>query len=122
MTDRIAIRGIRGLGYHGVFDDERRDGQEFTVDVVLHLDIRAASASDCLDDTVNYGIVAVEVHEIITGEPVALIETLAERIAEACLAHEGVERVDITVHKPHAPIRVPFSDVELVISRSRTDA
>ena len=119
MSDRITIRGIRGIGHHGVFEHERRDGQEFSVDVRLNVSTRAAAGTDALADTVDYGQVSAAVHALIVGEPVDLVETLAERIATACLAFPGVERVVVTVHKPHAPIEVPFDDVELRIVRER---
>ncbi|MCX6461679.1 MAG: dihydroneopterin aldolase [Actinobacteria bacterium] len=119
MTDRIELSGLRAVGYHGVFDHERRDGQEFTVDVVLDVDVTAAAASDDLGDTVDYGTIAVAVHDLVTGEPVNLIETLASRIADACLIDRRVERVEVTVHKPSAPITVAFSDVTVTVVRAR---
>ncbi len=119
MADRITVRGIRATGFHGVFEHERREGQEFSVDVVLHVSTRRAAATDDLADTVDYGTISVLVHDLISGEPVDLLETLAERIADVCLAQPGVEAVDVTVHKPQAPIPVPFDDVEVSISRSR---
>jgi len=119
MADQIRIRGIRGTGHHGVFEHERRDGQEFMVDVKLDVSTSAAAGSDALADTVDYGVVADQVHALITGEPVDLIETLAERIAQSCLAHSGVAQVEVRVHKPQAPITVPFDDVEVRITRSR---
>lgn len=122
MTDQIAITGIRGMGRHGVFAEERAAGQEFVVDVVLDVSTSAAASSDDLGDTVDYGAVAVAVHELITGDPVDLIETLAERIARTCLAVAGVTRVAVTVHKPKAPIPVPFDDVEVRIVRGSDDA
>ena len=119
MADRITIRGIRGTGHHGVFDYERADGQPFVVDVTLSLDTSAAGRSDVLARTVDYGDVANQVHAVIVGEPVDLIETLAERIAVICLGWEAVEQVEVTVHKPQAPIAVPFDDVEVSITRGR---
>ncbi len=119
MADRITIRGIRGTGHHGVFDHERADGQPFVVDVTLSLDTSAAGRSDVLARTVDYGDVANQVHAVIVGEPVDLIETLAERIADICLGWEAVEQVEVTVHKPQAPIAVPFDDVEVSITRGR---
>ncbi|MEI6363245.1 MAG: dihydroneopterin aldolase [Actinomycetes bacterium] len=119
MTDRITIRGIRGTGYHGVFDHERADGQPFSVDVTLSLDTSGAGRSDELAQTVDYGAVANEVHALIVGAPVDLIETLAERIADACLRWPAVDEVAVTVHKPQAPIEVPFDDVEVSITRRR---
>ena len=119
MPDQIRISGIRGVGHHGVFEHERRDGQEFVVDVCLDVDIRTAAERDDLAATVDYGLVANAVHALIVGEAVDLVETLAERIAAACLAFAGVSRVDVTVHKPHAPIEVPFDDVAIRIVRAR---
>ena len=117
MTDIIQITGIRGRGFHGVFAHEREQGQEFRVDVSVHLSSLAAASSDHLADTVDYGLVAEAVHALIVGEPVDLIETLAEHIAAAVLAFHGVVQVVVTVHKPSAPITVPFDDVTLTIVR-----
>jgi dihydroneopterin aldolase len=122
MTDRIELHGLRAKGFHGVFESERRAGQEFVVDLVLHVDTRAAAASDDLASTVHYGVVAQQVHDIVAGEPVDLIETLASRIASAVLSHAGVQAVDVAVHKPQAPIEVPFDDVVLRIHRRREGA
>lgn len=119
MADQIIIRGIRGMGYHGVFDHERANGQEFVVDVALDVSTSAAAQSDALADTVDYGVIASDVHALITGEAVDLVETLAERIAAACLARPGVQAVEVRVHKPDAPISVPFDDVEVRIRRGR---
>jgi dihydroneopterin aldolase len=102
-----------------VFPEERERGQTFVVDVVLGLDTRPAAADDDLTKTVHYGIVAEEVVALVEGDPVDLVETLAERIAAACLRHERVEEVEVCVHKPEAPITVPFDDVTVTIARSR---
>jgi dihydroneopterin aldolase len=121
--DRIALRGVTGHGYHGVFDHERRDGQLFTVDLVLHLDARRAASSDDLADTVDYGALAGLVAELIRGETVDLIETLAHRIALACLRWGTplVSAVDVVVHKPHAPIPEAVTDVTVTVRRFRDD-
>jgi 7,8-dihydroneopterin aldolase/epimerase/oxygenase len=118
--DRISLLGLRAFGRHGVFDHERRDGQEFVVDAVLWLDTQAAAAADDLALTVDYGAVAARLAAIVSGKPVALIETLADRLADACLsAEQAVREVEITVHKPHAPLPVPFRDVTVTVRRSR---
>ncbi|MEV4440001.1 dihydroneopterin aldolase [Streptomyces sp. NPDC049577] len=117
--DRVALRGLKARGHHGVFPREREEGQTFIVDLVMGLDARPAAAADDLAKTVHYGIVAEEVVGIVEGEPVDLIETLAERIAQQCLKHEAVREVEVTVHKPDAPITVPFDDVTVTITRSR---
>ena len=118
--DRIELTGLRANGFHGVLAAERRDGQEFVVDVVLHLDLRPAEGSDALADTVHYGELAEAVHAVVTGEPVALIEALAGRVAEVCLADPRVQAAEVAVHKPQAPIAVPFDDVVVRIRRERS--
>lgn len=120
VRDRIRLSGLKATGYHGVFDHERRDGQEFTVDLVLYTDLRPAAAADDLTLTAHYGELAEQVCAIIAGDPVNLIETLAERIAAHVLAgFSVVDAVEVTVHKPHAPITVPFGDVAIQIHRER---
>ncbi|MDT0308964.1 dihydroneopterin aldolase [Streptomyces sp. DSM 44917] len=117
--DRIALHGLRARGHHGVLPRERAEGQPFVVDVVLGVDTRPAAADDDLAKTVHYGVVAEEVTAIVAGEPFDLLETLAQRIADQCLSHPAVQEAEVTVHKPHAPITVPFDDVTLTIKRSR---
>jgi len=116
-ADRITLTGLRVRGHHGVLPEERRDGQEFVVDVVLHLDVRAAASSDDVGDTVHYGRLAEELAADVGADPVDLLETLATRLAQRCLARERVERVEVTVHKPQAPIDVAFSDVSVTVVR-----
>jgi dihydroneopterin aldolase len=118
-VDRVALRGLKARGHHGVFPKEREEGQTFIVDLVLGLDTRPAAADDDLSKTVHYGVVAEEVVALVEGEPVDLIETLAERIAFSCLKHAPVLEVEVCVHKPDAPITVPFDDVTVTITRSR---
>jgi dihydroneopterin aldolase len=118
-TDRLSVTGIEAFGHHGVFDHERRDGQVFRVDLVLGLDTTAAAVSDDLADTVDYGGLVGRVRTAVETEPVDLIETLAQRIAEVCLTDERVQWTEVTVHKPHAPIDATFTDVALTISRRR---
>ncbi len=119
-TDRLEIRGIEAWGHHGVLDFERRDGQVFRLDLVLGLDTGPAAASDALSDTVDYGALALAVKNAVENDPVDLIETLAQRVSEVCLTDRRVQWAEVTVHKPDAPIEVPFDDVALTIMRSRT--
>jgi dihydroneopterin aldolase len=119
MSDVIRLTGLRVHGFHGVFDAERRDGQEFVVDVELDVDTRAAAKSDALEDTVDYGTLAQRLAEVVAGEPVNLIETLAERLAQVCLADARVSLAKVTVHKPQAPIPLAFEDVAVHIRRTR---
>jgi dihydroneopterin aldolase / 2-amino-4-hydroxy-6-hydroxymethyldihydropteridine diphosphokinase len=118
--DQIRLVGIAATGYHGVFAHERRDGQTFVADVVVHLDTRRAAASDDLAHTINYGELAERVAAVLSGEPADLIETVAERIAATVLAYGQAVAVDVEVHKPQAPITVPFADVVVAIHRDRT--
>lgn len=120
MTDRIALVGLTGRGRHGVYQSERDESHPFVVDVILDVDTHPAAASDQLADTVDYGVIASAVVGIVEGEPVDLIETLAQRIADACLADPKVDRVQVTVHKPDAPMSVPFEDVAVTIERRQT--
>ena len=117
--DVLRLTGVRATGHHGVFDHERRDGQEFVVDVVVHLDSAPAASGDDLAETVHYGVLAEEIVAAVERDPVDLIETLAERLAAVVLAHRAAVATEVTVHKPGAPITVPFGDVSITISRAR---
>jgi dihydroneopterin aldolase len=117
--DRIALRGVRAHAHHGVYAFERERGQLFSIDAVLEVDTRAAAVGDDLDKTVNYADLARQLHAVLTGEPVNLLETLAQRLAAVCLADPLVDAVEITVHKPQAELGVPFDDVTVSIRRER---
>ncbi|GAA2247833.1 dihydroneopterin aldolase [Herbiconiux moechotypicola] len=117
--DILTLTGLEVFAHHGVFDFERENGQRFVIDVALWLDTTAAAAGDALAETVHYGELAVEISESVAADPVDLIETLAERVATLVLAHRPVQRVRVVVHKPGAPIPVPFTDVSVTITRSR---
>lgn len=117
--DRLTLTGLRAIGHHGVYEHERQNGQEFVVDLVIATDLAAAAASDDLDQTIHYGELAEKVTAAIGSDPVGLIETLAERIAEIVLDYPSAAAVTVTVHKPFAPITVPFDDVSVTITRGR---
>ena len=117
--DHITLTGLRANAFHGVFDHERRDGQVFIIDVTVYLDLSPASAGDELAQTVHYGILAEQVVSAVESDPVDLIETVAERVATVALSHPAVQRTSVTVHKPSAPITVPFADVAVTIVRDR---
>jgi dihydroneopterin aldolase len=119
MLDRICIAGLRVRGNHGVLDHERRTGQDFIVDAVLWLDTGPAAASDDLSLTADYSGVAERLAKIVAGPPVALIETLADRLAAACLAEPKVCEAEITVHKPQAPVAVKVADISVTIRRGK---
>jgi dihydroneopterin aldolase/2-amino-4-hydroxy-6-hydroxymethyldihydropteridine diphosphokinase len=121
MTDRIILQGISAHGFHGVMDAEKANGQDFVVDVRLEVDLRRAGRSDHLGHTVNYAEVADEIESLISGPSLDLIETLAEEIAAAALRRPLVQAVEVTVHKPQAPIAVPFDDVQVVVQRNRDE-
>jgi dihydroneopterin aldolase len=119
VTDELCVTGIECWGHHGVFPDERRDGQPFVVDLRLGVDTVPAAKSDDLRDTVDYGSLVTSVKAAVESDPVDLIETLVHRIAEVCLRQRRVEWCRVTVHKPDAPIDATFSDVALTITRTR---
>jgi len=118
-ADQISLKGLRVRGRHGVLAAERELGQEFVVDVTLFLDTAPAAAGDDLTRTVHYGELAEDLAEVVRGEPVELIETLAQRLADVCLARELVQAAQVSVHKPAAPIPLPFDDVIVTITRGR---
>lgn len=116
--DRIELRGLRVWGHHGVLPHEQELGQQFVIDVVLHLDTRTAARTDALADTVDYGALALRIRDVVATERCDLIEALAHRVAQVGLDSGGdygsptwVDAVDVAVHKPYAPVTVPFADV-----------
>jgi len=112
----LALRGLRVRGHHGVLPEERRDGQTFVVDAVLTV---TAPDSDDIADTVDYAALAHRLAAVVSGEPVDLIETLAQRLADVCLTDARVLRAEVTVHKPQAPVGLPFEDVAVTVVRER---
>jgi len=121
FMDQIALTGLTVFGRHGVYAHERENGQEFTIDVRLGMQLRQAAASDNVADTVHYGELAEKIAAVVGGEPVNLIETLAERIADVALDDPRVHFASVTVHKPHAPIPLSFADVSVTVNRVRTE-
>ena len=117
--DRITIAGIQAFGHHGVLDHEREHGQRFLVDLHLDVDLSLAAVSDRLDDTIDYGELTGAVAELVAGEPVALIEALAGRIADRALEDPRVAAVEVTVHKPAAPVPAVAQDVAVTLQRRR---
>ena len=117
--DRITLTGVRVRAHHGVYDFERDQGQEFVIDVSVAVDLSAAASGDDLGATVHYGELARAVVTAVERDPVDLIETVAERVAAVALAYPAVDEVEVTVHKPEAPISVPFTDVAVTIVRGR---
>ncbi|MFC5382586.1 2-amino-4-hydroxy-6-hydroxymethyldihydropteridine diphosphokinase [Aquipuribacter nitratireducens] len=120
--DRVSVTGIRGHGFHGVLAHEKRDGQEFSCDVALHVRRLRGGRTDDLADAVDYSVVARKAHEVLTGPSLDLVEAVAERIAAAVLEDRRVSVVEVTVHKPQAPVGVPFDDVTVRVVRTQDDA
>lgn len=121
MTDRIVLQGISARGFHGVLDFEKAEGQDFVVDVTLEVDLRRAGRSDVLAHTVSYADVAADIVALITGPSLDLIESLAEQIAATVLGRPLVQAVEVTVHKPQAPVGVQFGDVQVKVERHRDE-
>ncbi|WP_153807297.1 dihydroneopterin aldolase [Nocardia sp. SYP-A9097] len=118
-TDRIELRGLRVFGHHGVFDYEKRDGQDFVVDLTVWTDFAAAAKSDDIADTIHYGELADLAVRIVAGEPRDLVETVVSELADAVMADTRIRAVEVVLHKPSAPIPHTFSDVRVVTSRRR---
>jgi 7,8-dihydroneopterin aldolase/epimerase/oxygenase len=119
VSDRITLTGLRVRGHHGVFDHEKRDGQDFVVDITAWLDLAEAAATDELTATLHYGELAERAAAIIGGTPRDLIETVAGEIAGDVLTDTRVNAVEVTVHKPSAPIPLTFADVSVTVRRER---
>ena len=122
FVDEITLTGLRVFGRHGVYEQERRDGQHFVVDTTLYVSADRAAASDDVADTVHYGEVAERIVELVGNDPVNLLEKLAARIADDLLAWDHVRMVSVTIHKPQAPITVPFADVSVTSRRAEAGA
>jgi dihydroneopterin aldolase len=119
VTDRIQLQGLTVHGHHGVFESERRDGQEFVVDITVWIDLDRAGASDDLADTVDYGELAKRAADIVAGPARNLIEAVAADIADDVMRDERIHATEVTVRKPQAPIPLAFNDIAVVIRRSR---
>src|SRR5688572_32611008 len=117
--DRIEIRGLRARGRHGVFEEERRHGQPFVVDVTLERDLSGPAASDALGETVDYGTLSQQISQAVTSTRFDLIEALAGHIADLCLTDPSVDAVEVRVAKPDAPINLDFDEVAVVLRRER---
>lgn len=115
--DSITLTGLRVRAHHGVYDFERENGQDFVVDLVVGIDLQPASTSDDVAATIHYGDLAEKVAAAVASDPVDLIETVAERVADIVLTYPAAISVRVTVHKPDAPISVPFDDVAVSILR-----
>ena len=119
MTDRITLTGLRVRGNHGVFDHEKRDGQDFVVDITVWIDLDRAAETDDLRHTLHYGVLAERAAEIVGGKAYDLIESVAGRVADDVMMDERVHATEVTIHKPNAPIPLEFADVAVTVRRSR---
>lgn len=119
MGDRIELRGLKVRGHHGVFDHEKRDGQDFFIDITVWMDLAPAAASDNLEHTLHYGELAEAAAAIVGGPSRDLIETVAAEIADNVMTDTRVQSVEVVVHKPSAPIPLVFADVAVVAHRTR---
>lgn len=118
MADRIELMGLEAYGYHGVFEHEKSQGQKFLVDIVVWTDFAQAARTDSIEETISYVDLADIAVERVQGPGNDLIETLAADIADHIIELPGATAVEVTVHKPQAPIEYPFADVRVVARRS----
>jgi dihydroneopterin aldolase len=119
VADRITLTGLRVRGHHGVYDHEKRDGQDFLVDITVWIDLDGAAAEDDLAQTLDYGEVAQRAAAVVAGRSRDLVETVAAEIADGIMADERAHAAEVTIHKPSAPIPLTFADVAVTIRRSR---
>lgn len=118
--DSIQLTGLRVFAFHGVLMGEREVGQEFVIDTKLELDLSAAAQSDDVANTIHYGELAEAIALAVQRDPVNLIESVAQRVVDLALAYSSVTSVTVTVHKPSAPITIPFDDVSVTLTRGRS--
>lgn len=120
--DKMILRGMRFFGYHGVFPEENRLGQQFYVDLSLQMDLSKAAETDDLDYTINYAEIHARVKTIVEGPPFKLIEALAGKIASDVLdAYTSVNEVTVSVTKPHPPFEIHFDGVTVELCRKRDE-
>ncbi|MCX2732892.1 dihydroneopterin aldolase [Saccharopolyspora sp. NFXS83] len=122
MADRITLTGLRVRGNHGVFEHEKRDGQEFLVDITVWVDLAGAAAADDLAQTLHYGELAQRAADVVGGPSRDLIETVAAEIADDIMTDQRAHAAEVTIHKPSAPIPLTFADVAVTMRRSRRAA
>lgn len=118
-VDSMRLTGLRVFAHHGVFDFERENGQEFIIDIEIMLDLAVAAHSDDVLDTIHYGELAESIAAAVAADPVNLIEKVAQRVADLVLAYPLAASTTVTIHKPSAPISIPFADVSVSVSRTR---
>lgn len=121
MNDVISVSGLKLWGYHGVHDHEKNTGQWFLIDLFVEVDTNQAAASDDVLQTLNYSQLIDRVAEVVTGEAVDLIETLAAQIMQVIWEFPGALQATVSVHKPGAPVKHPVSDIAVTITRHRPE-
>ncbi|MBE5959153.1 MAG: 2-amino-4-hydroxy-6-hydroxymethyldihydropteridine diphosphokinase [Lachnospiraceae bacterium] len=115
--DRIEIKGLKVFAYHGVLEQEKLEGQDFFIDATLYLDVKRAGVSDELDDTVNYAGVCELIDSFLKKNRFDLIEAAARQTAIAVLkSMPKIREISLTIHKPSAPIGLPFDDVTVTVN------
>ena len=119
MIGVIRLTGIKVFAHHGVLPGEQQSGQEFIIDVAVEADVEQAAQDDRLTSTIDYGVLAASIQERVAEERWNLIERVAGRVAELVLEDTRVHAVEVTVHKPGAPIPVEFDDVSVSLRRTR---
>lgn len=120
VMDKMTLTRMEYYGYHGVFEEERKLGQRFYIDLELKLDLQEAGVNDDLTRTVNYAEVHELVKKIVEGRSFKLIEALAECIASEILdTYTVIDELTVKVTKPHPPFDIHFQGVTVELLRSR---
>lgn len=116
--DYIEITGLKIYAYHGVLSEEKEKGQDFYVNARLYYDMAPAAASDDLEQVINYAECCQLITEVFLEKSYDLIETVCEEICHRLLlTYERLEKAEVQLCKPHAPIGLPFSNVSVNMSR-----
>lgn len=120
--DKIIIKGLKVFAYHGVNPEEKADGQNFMADIIAYCSLDKAGRADDLNDTVSYAKILKMAVRVMTEKKYDLLERVAHRVAEQILEeYESIERVDVCIKKPEAPMKADFDYVAVEISRTRED-
>jgi dihydroneopterin aldolase len=118
--DKITVKGLKLFAYHGVNPEEKRDGQEFIIDMDYYLDLGGACKSDDLNETVSYAKVVKAIRRVFTAQSYDLIERAAQEVCDSLFEEfEKIQKIEITLKKPQAPVKAEFDYMAVTLTRTR---
>lgn len=118
--DKITIKNLKIFAYHGVNPEEKENGQTFIIDLTYYLDLSKACETDDLTDTVSYAKAVKIIRKVFTETSYDLIEKAAQVVCDALFKEfEKINKVEITLKKPEAPVNADFEYMAVTIVRER---